>query len=127
MTITKSQKFKILSIIIMILAGLLLADDFLEGNATFINLYLHGGMFLVGGYFFYLARKQPRLSQVNSKRKRISLRIFVILASVGLLFTVFALYYFGTYPIWIIAVSVGIVVIFLSIIALIMRRRGYLL
>jgi hypothetical protein len=111
----------------MILGGLLLTHDFLESDATFIHIYLHGGMLLVGGYFFYLARKKPRLSQVDSKRKRISLRLYIILASIGLFLTVFALYYLGAYPIWIIAVSVGITVIFLTIIALIVQRRGYLL
>ena len=126
MTMTKSQKLKIVSIVIIILAALLLTSDLLEGDATFINLYLHGGMLLVGGYFFYLNRKRQRLSEADSKGKPVSLRLFIILASIGLILTFFALYYLGAYSIWIIAVSVGITAILLTIIALIARRRGYL-
>jgi hypothetical protein len=126
MTMTKSQKLKIVSIVIIILAALLLISDLLEGDATFINLYLHGGMLLVGGYFFYLARKRQRLSGPVSKRKPVSLRLFIILASLGLVVTFFVLHYLGAYPIWIIAASVGITAILLTVIALIVRIRGYL-
>ena len=73
MTMTKSQKLKTVSIVIIILAALLLTRDLLEGDTAFINLYLHGGMFLVGGYFFYLARKRQRLSEAEFKDEALSL------------------------------------------------------
>ena len=123
---TKSRKFKILSVIIMTISGLLLAFDFFQGEANFFDFYLHGGMLLVGAYFLFLAKKQSGSPKADSNRKTISLKLFAVSSGIGLVFTVLVLYNLRHYPIWSIGISIGIIIIFLIIVIFTARRRGYL-
>lgn len=121
---SKIRTLRILSPIIIVCAIILLIHDFLAKETSFLNLYLHGGMLVVGVYFLYLANKRQSPSQDSSNKKVISLNWFVVFAIAGLLFTFFLLYVIEGYPIWTVSISVGVTAIFLVVIYIVMRRLG---
>jgi len=120
------RKLKILSPILVAIAGILLAYDLLSHEASFVNLYLHGGMLVFGVYMFLVTLKQGRASEDAPRAKPLSLRLFIVLACVGLLFAAVLLYYFKAHPVWIVLVAMGVTAVFLMILGVAARRRDNL-
>ena len=66
---SKIRTLRILSPIIIVCAIILLIHDFLAKETSFVNLYLHGGMLVVGVYFLYLANKRQSPSYPTQTRR----------------------------------------------------------